>query len=121
VPVLDLSAPFFFGRALNARVLTWDNPHAPNRCSLACLPVPAEVAEQATDAPAAVAPPSLPRMYFWLRGRDLAQAMQGLGRLKSYLRQPPTLAKRAGVPQKKLSEIGSWCVRQGCRWLVIQM
>ncbi|GAB4819212.1 hypothetical protein N2152v2_006258 [Parachlorella kessleri] len=49
-----------------------------------------------------------PRFYFWLRGHDLAQAMHALGKLKSYLRRPQSLAKRAGVPQRKLAEIGNW-------------
>lgn len=50
----------------------------------------------------------LPRLYFWLLGRDVAEALQSLGRMKSLLRRPPTLARRSGVPQKKLREIGSW-------------
>ena len=75
----------------------------------------------AVQAECAVLPqgsPLPPRFYFWLRGHDLAQAMHGLGKLKSYLRRPQSLAKRAGVPQRKLAEIGNWWVLSCMPWWV---
>ena len=52
-----------------------------------------------------------PRMYFWLAGRDLGQAVYSLGRLKSLLKRPPTLAKRSGVPERQLAQLGAWVAR----------
>jgi hypothetical protein len=66
-------------------------------------------ASQATT-PAAVEADSggAPRMYFWLTDRDLGRAVYSLGRLKSLLKRPPTLAKRSGVPERQLLQLGAW-------------
>ena len=48
------------------------------------------------------------RMYFWLTGPQLSTAVRSLGRLKSLVKRPPTLAKRSGVPQTQLRMISSW-------------
>ena len=48
------------------------------------------------------------RMYFWLTGPDLSAAIRSLGRLKSLIKRPPTLAKRSGVSQRQLNQIASW-------------
>ena len=52
-----------------------------------------------------------PRMYFWLTDRDLGRAVYSLGRLKSLLKRPPTLAKRSGVPERQLAHLGAWVQR----------
>jgi hypothetical protein len=52
-----------------------------------------------------------PRMYFWLADRDLGRAVYSLGRLKSLLKRPPTLAKRSGVPERQLAQLSAWVQR----------
>lgn len=48
------------------------------------------------------------RMYFWLLDKDVQSAVHKLGRLKSMIKRPPTLSKRAGVSQTQLQEIAQW-------------
>jgi hypothetical protein len=48
------------------------------------------------------------RMYFWLTGPDLVASVRSLGRLKSLVKRPPTLARRSGVPPRQLAQISSW-------------
>jgi hypothetical protein len=64
-------------------------------------------------APGAAAPDAAPRLYFWLAGADLGAAVHALGRLKSLLKRPPTLARRAGVPEAQLAQLGGWLRRAG--------
>jgi hypothetical protein len=48
------------------------------------------------------------RMYFWLLDNDVNCAVHKLGRLKSMIKRPPTLSKRACVSQGQLQEIAQW-------------
>lgn len=51
------------------------------------------------------------RMYFWVTDPDLDAGIVSLGRLKSLLKRPPTLAKRTGIPEAQLERIGEWLAR----------
>jgi len=48
------------------------------------------------------------RFYFWLTSADLEESICNLGRLKSCIKKPPTLAKKAGVSESMLEKLGEW-------------
>lgn len=48
------------------------------------------------------------RFYFWLTSADLEESICNLGRLKSCIKKPPTLAKKAGVSESMLEKVGEW-------------
>ncbi|RMZ52462.1 hypothetical protein APUTEX25_000041, partial [Auxenochlorella protothecoides] len=67
--------------------------------------------QQAGAGQQQAAPQASCRMYFWLTEPDLETAVLSLGRLKSLLKRSPTLARRAGMPDDQLAQIGSWIAR----------
>ena len=50
---------------------------------------------------------SFGRLYFYVR-QTSDEGIAALGKLKSYLKRPPTLAKRSGVPEKQLKVVADW-------------
>jgi hypothetical protein len=48
------------------------------------------------------------RFYFWLTDVDLEESICNLGRLKSWIKKPPTLAKKTGVSESMLEKVGEW-------------
>ena len=48
------------------------------------------------------------RFYFWLNDADLEESICNLGRLKSCIKKPPTLAKKAGVSEAMLDKVAEW-------------
>lgn len=71
----------------------------------------AAAAAAGVDPAVAREPQGAPRMYFWLADKELGRAVYSLGRLKSLLKRPPTLAKRSGVSERQLAQLGAWVQR----------
>lgn len=51
------------------------------------------------------------RYYFWMTSPNVEDDVHALGRIKSYIKHPPSLAKIAGVPQTLLESLSSWAER----------
>lgn len=76
------------------------------RADVGCGPGVAPVLDTAAGGDGAAG--RAKRMYFWLTEGDIGTAIHSLGRLKSLVKNPPSLAKRSGVPEAQLREIGAW-------------
>ena len=48
------------------------------------------------------------RYYFWMTGSDIEEDIHNLGKMKSYIKHPPTLARIACVSQTVLDNLASW-------------
>jgi len=48
------------------------------------------------------------RHYFWLTGTNLEDEHQALGKMKSYIKQPPGFAKTAGISEGLLQHLKDW-------------
>lgn len=48
------------------------------------------------------------RFYFWMCGGNTDEDIHSLGKIKSYIKHPPTLAKVAGVPQSVIDSLSTW-------------
>lgn len=73
-----------------------------------CAPPAVAAAAAAAGVGAGAAGPGAPRQYFWLTDADLPHALASLGRMKSLLARPPSLAERSGVPEVLLRHLGAW-------------
>jgi hypothetical protein len=51
------------------------------------------------------------RHYFWMMGPNLEESIHALGKMKSYIKRPPTLASVAGVPENILESVAEWVQR----------
>lgn len=101
------------GRSFYIRV-RGDVAEANLEAATAAVPDAARLLQQqrtSGSGPEAAEAMGAPRMYFWLTDRDLGRAVYSLGRLKSLLKRPPTLAKRSGVPERQLAQLGAWVAR----------
>lgn len=48
------------------------------------------------------------RYYFWMTGSNLEDDIHALGKMKSYIKHPPTLAQIASVPHAVLESLSTW-------------
>ena len=48
------------------------------------------------------------RHYFWITGPNVEDSIHALGKIKSYIKRPPTLAKIACVPEHVLETVSEW-------------
>jgi len=48
------------------------------------------------------------RHYFWITGPNVEDSIHALGKMKSYIKRPPTLAKIACVPEHVLETVSEW-------------
>ena len=51
------------------------------------------------------------RHYFWMMGENLEESIHALGKIKSYIKRPPTLSKISGVPENVLDSVTDWAMR----------
>lgn len=52
--------------------------------------------------------PANRRHYFWMMGSNIEESIQALGKIKSHIKRPPTLAKIAGVSESVLDTVKEW-------------
>ena len=50
------------------------------------------------------------RFYFWLSSSKLDDSVHALGKMKAYIKRPPSLAKISGVPEQLLARLSDWLV-----------
>ena len=50
------------------------------------------------------------RFYFWLSGSNLEESVHALGKMKAYIKRPPSLAKISGVSEQLLARLSDWLV-----------
>ena len=55
--------------------------------------------------------PKSRRHYFWMMGSDVEESINALGKMKSYIKRPPTLSKISGVPENVLENVTDWIAR----------
>lgn len=51
------------------------------------------------------------RHYFWMMGSDVEESINALGKIKSYIKRPPTLSRIAGVSENVLESVTDWIAR----------